>query len=58
MRSIESDKVCKRLTCPNRMFLCPKSYLHSGQIITAPCMMDPTAGAYIKAELCERYQKK
>ena len=58
MRSLETDKVCKHLTVEHRMFICPKSHLHSGQIITAPCMMDPHAGAYLQAELCDKFENK
>jgi hypothetical protein len=61
MISLESDKICKHLFVsddPNVRLQCIKSKLHSGQIITAPCMMDPHAGAFIKPELCELYQTK
>lgn len=58
MRSLESEKVCQSLTVENRMFVCPKSKQRSGQILTAPCMADPHAGAYLSAKMCDLYRQK
>ena len=57
MRSLETEKVCQLLKVENRMFVCPKSKARSGHITTAPCMMDPHAGAYLAVDMCELYKK-